>query len=241
MSRFHMMTFMALVAALRPASVHAQESERPSHMATIVSSARGAVRAVPDRATITLAVQTRAASAADAAAENARKQTAVIAALRAAGVRDSQISTQNYAVTPETRYDKEGQAPRVVSYVVSNSIAVEVAASSKIGALIDAALSAGANQVSSVGFSASNAQQLYQRAVTVAVENAKAQAEAMAAAAGGRLGPLIEITTNDGGFSPPGPRAFGGVAMAVAETPIMAGPETVTASVTSKWTFVAGH
>ncbi len=237
MSRFHLVGLVVVLPALFPVSVWAQRAGDSARVPTLVSSARGEVRATPDRATITLAVQTRAASATAAAAENAQRQTAVIAALRAAGVRDSQISTQDYAVTPETRFDKEGQAPRVVSYLVSNTIAVEVSASSRLGALIDTALAAGANQVSSVEFSASNVQQLYQKALAIAVQNARAQAQAMASAAGGRIGQVIDISTS-GGLEPPAPRPFRGVAMAALETPVMVGRESVTASVTGRWEFI---
>ncbi len=233
-----LVALVTLVPFAVPATAHAQDVETSSRTPLIVTSARGEVRTTPDRATITLSVQTRAASASEAAADNARKQTAVIAALRAAGVRDSQISTQNYAITPETRYDKEGQAPKIVSYLVMNSLSVKTAASAKIGALIDAALSAGANQASSIDFSASNSQELYQRAIASAVTNARAQASAMAAAAGGHLGPLVEIVSNDAGWAPPGPRPMRGVAMAAMETPILPGPEAVSASVTGRWTFV---
>ena len=234
-----LVALMTLVPLTSPVTLRGQEVEGAAHPPLIVSSGRGEIRATPDRATITLSVQTRAASASEAASENARKQTAVIAALRTAGVRDSQISTQNYSITPETRYDKEGQAPRIVSYLVTNSLSVETAASAKIGTLIDASLAAGANQVSSIDFSASNSQELYQKAVASAVANARAQAAAMAAAAGGRLGPLVEIVGNDAGWTPPGPRAMrGALAMAAVETPVMPGQETITASVTARWTFV---
>lgn len=219
-------------------TARAQVADAAVHVPLIVSSARGEIRVTPDRATITLSVQTRAASASDAASENARRQTAVIAALRSAGVRDSQISTQDYAITPETRYDKGGQAPRIVSYLVTNGLAVRTSASAKIGALVDAALAAGANQISAIDFSASNSQELYQKAVASAVTNARAQAVAMAAAAGGHLGSLVEIVSNDAGWIPPGPRPMSGIAMAAVETPILSGPEIITASVTARWTFV---
>jgi uncharacterized protein len=234
-------TTLMLLAVGGAVQLRAQDAAVPSRTPLIVSSAHGEVKAPPDQATITLSIQTRAGSAAQAASENAHKQSAVLAALDSAGVRDSQISTQNYSIVPETRYDKQGQVPRIVSYLVVNSISVETGTSARLGALIDAALSAGANQVSSVDFTVSNSQQLYQRAVAVAVENAQAQAQAMAAAAGGHLGSLVEMVSNDAGWTRPAPLAFRGVAMAAAETPIIAGPRTVSASVTGRWIFLPSH
>ena len=237
-NRFIVAAWSALVLAL-PASARAQNTASGSSAPIISTSARGEAKVTPDRASITLSVQSRAASATDAASENARKQTAVIAALRALAIPDSQIATQNYTMTPETRYEKDGQAPHVVSYLVTNSLSVELTDISKVGKVIDATLNAGANVVSSIDFFASRASQLYLQALSAAVANARAEAEAMARAGGGRLGPLIEVTNNDGGWSPPAPRGIRTMSMAAAaETPIMAGPESITASVTGRWVFV---
>jgi len=237
-NRFVVAVWSASVLAL-PAGVRAQNAAPAASGPIISTSARGEVRVTPDRASITLSVQSRAASATDAASENARKQTAVIAALRALAIPDSQIATQNYTMTPETRYDKEGQAPHVVSYLVTNSLRVELTDISRVGKVIDASLNAGSNQVSSINFLASRANQLYLQALAAAVVNARAEAETMARAGGGRLGPLIEMANNDAGWSPPMPSAVRSMSMAASpETPIMAGPESITASVTGRWMFV---
>ena len=218
-------------------SLHAQRavSEVPSSVITV--SAQGEVQAIPDRAYVLVSVQTRNVSAGVAAGENAAKQTAVIAALRSLGLSESQISTQNYTVNPETRNDNTDHTPRIVSYLVSNSLRVEVVDLSVIGKVIDSALSHGANQVSSVTFFESEAPQLYLKALTAAVGNAKAQADAMASAAGGHLGTLLELNSDGGRL----PSPMGNVRMAsfaAAETPIMPGQETIQASVNGKWVFI---
>lgn len=204
----------------------------------ITVSAQGEIQVVPDRAYVLVSVQTRSSSAAAAAGENANKQTAVIASLRSLGVKDSQISTQNYTVVPETRNDNLDHTPRIVSYLVSNSLRVEVTDLATVGKVIDSALSHGANQVSSVDFFESQAVDLYRKALAEAVANAKAQAEIMASAAGGHLGSLLEL--NSSGVRMPSPM-FGAVRMAgvaSSETPIMPGQDTIEASVTAKWVFV---
>ncbi|HEX8715584.1 MAG TPA: SIMPL domain-containing protein [Gemmatimonadaceae bacterium] len=204
----------------------------------ITVSAQGEIQVVPDRAYVLVSVQTRSSSAAAAAGENANKQTAVITSLRSLGVKDSQISTQNYTVVPETRNDNLDHTPRIVSYLVSNSLRVEVTDLATVGKVIDSALSHGANQVSSVDFFESQAVDLYRKALAEAVANAKAQAEIMASAAGGHLGSLLEL--NSSGVRMPSPM-FGAVRMAgvaSSETPIMPGQDTIEASVTAKWVFV---
>src|SRR2546428_3032046 len=89
--------------------VAAQEPSRPQ-VPQIVTSGQGEVRVTPDKAVLTIGVQTRAVTAADASAQNSRKQRAVIDAIRAKGVPAEQIATSAFNVIPETRYDREGQA-----------------------------------------------------------------------------------------------------------------------------------
>jgi uncharacterized protein YggE len=210
---------------LAASSVPAQQTSSEPRSPMITVSAHGEIQVVPDRAYILLSVQTRESSAAEAASENAAKQTAIITALRSMGIAASQISTQNYTVSPETRNDSGNHTPRVVSYLVSNSIRIEVSDLSLIGRVVDASLSHGANQVSSLSFFESNADQLYRNALTLAVSNAKAQANVMAIAAGGHLGELIELNSGEERFPSP---VMGNVRMATfatAETPIMPGQE----------------
>ncbi len=229
-----------LVPSMLVATSSLAAQQPPSALApsAITVSARGEIQAVPDRAYILLSVQTRAAAATVASADNASKQTAVVAALRGLGLTNSQISTQGYSVNPETRNDTGDHAPRVVSYLVSNSIRIEVSDLSLVGKIIDSALSHGANRVSSISFFESNADQLYRSALTAAVANARAQAQVMATAAGGRLGVLVELSSDGGRMPSPLAGNVRMAAFAVAETPILPGQDVVEASVTGKWVFI---
>lgn len=206
----------------------------------IVTSAQGEARATPDRATIMIGVETRAATAADAAAQNSRKQRAVIAAIRAKGVAPEMIRTSGFNVIPETRYI-QGQEPRTTSYRVTNVVTVDVRRIDLVGPVIDAALGSGSNQINSLTFGFSAADSLRRVALADAVTKARADADAMARAAGGSLGQLLELTASD--VMQPPPRPF--MAMAVAEAdrssvPIQAGEEAIRAGVTARWQFVSG-
>src|SRR5438477_6023634 len=118
-------TVMVVLSAGTSARGQEPQREAPRPMVPqIVTSAQGEVRVIPDRATITIGVQTRRTTAADAATENSRKQRAVIDAIRAKGVAPEMISTTNFNVTPETQYGPQGQEPRTTSYLVSNVVAV---------------------------------------------------------------------------------------------------------------------
>jgi uncharacterized protein YggE len=187
-----------------------------------------------------VSVQTRAPTAASAAAENANKQEAVLTALRALGLGNDQLSTINYNVYPEQRYEA-GKEPVIVGYNVTNTILVDVRKLSQVGAVIDAALSHGANMITSLQFYASNTEAARRSAIATAIEKARADAEAAARAAHGSLGTLLEI--NIGAYSPPPPRPMmmmNGVAARAAQapTPINPGEETLSVEVNTRWRFI---
>ena len=208
---------------------------------SLVTSGQGEAKVSPDRVSVLVNVQTRGATAAAAAAENARRTKAVLDALGELGLPKDQLSTEGYSAYPELRYDREGGSPRVIGYVVTNSVRAESKRVEQAGAIIDAALAAGANLINSLSFYASSIDEPRRQAIALAVASARADAEAMAQAAGGRLGALLELSTQ-GPTVPPRPMfdmaARGKVAMAE-QTPINPGQHTVNVFVTARWTFVA--
>src|SRR6266550_2788626 len=225
---------------LAPSVVHAQDSRTTVNLVPqIAVTGRGEVKVSPDRATIQISVQTRASTAAAAAAENANKQQAVLAALRALGLGNDQLSTINYNVYPEQRYE-QGKEPVVVAYNVTNTILAEVRKLNQVGPVIDAALSHGANMITSLQFYASNTEVARRSAIGTAIEKARADADAAARAAQGSLGTLLEI--NIGSYSPPPPRPMmmmgRAAGVAQAETPINPGEETLSVEVSTRWRFI---
>jgi uncharacterized protein YggE len=228
---------------LAPLSGHAQDSRATIEpVPQIAVTGRGEIKVSPDRATIQISVQTRATTAAAAAAENATKTQSVLAALRSLGLTNDQLSTINYNVYPDQRYDP-GKDPVIVGYNVTNTVLVDVRKLNQVGPVIDAALSHGANMVNSLQFYASNTETARRAAIATAIEKARADAEAAAKAAGGSLGTLLEI--NVGAYSPPPPRPLmmariaGGVAQA--DTPINPGEETLSVEVSTRWRFNPGR
>ena len=224
---------------LAPLTLLAQDS--PAPLATIPQIAvtgRGEIKVSPDRATIQISVQTRAATAAAAAAENATKQQSVLSALRALGFTNDQLSTVNYNVYPEQRYD-QGKEPVIVGYNVTNTVLVDVRKLSQVGPAIDAALSHGANMITSLQFYASNTETARRTAIGTAIEKARADADAAAHAAGGSLGSLLEINIGAYNAPPPRPLMMARIAGGVAQdaTPIQPGEETLSVEVSTRWRF----
>lgn len=206
----------------------------------ILVTGHGEIRITPDRASIQIGVESRAVTAAAAAAENANKQASIIAAIKRLGVADQLITTSNYSVSPEQRYDPN-HSPVVTGYRVTNTVVVEVRKLASVGQVLDAALTNGANVISGLSFFASDTDSARRVAIASAVTAAKADAQAAARAAGGALGGLIEV--NVGAYSPPLPRPLmmnAGMASRTmqADTPISAGLETVSVDVLTKWKFI---
>ena len=236
-------SLVLFTAVVAPLTVQSQDSRATNDaIPQIAVTGRGEVKVSPDRATIQVSVQTRAATAAAAASENSTKQQSVLAALRALGLGSDQLSTINYNVYPEQRYE-QGKEPVVVAYNVTNTILVDVRKLTQVGPVIDAALSHGANMITSLQFYASNTETARRSAIATAIEKARADAEAAARAAHGSLGTLLEI--NIGAYSPPPPRPMmmsrvAGVAQMDA-TPINAGEETLSVEVSTRWRFIPGQ
>lgn len=232
----HKYAMIVLAAALGAGSRAGAQMLSGTTTPQIVTSGVGEARVAPDRATILIGVQSRASTAAAASADNARRQRAILDTLRAIGLPSDQLSTVNYNVSPEMQYPNGGP-PRVTGYIVSNNVRVELRRLEDIGRVIDAALGKGANEISSLQFSSSKADSVRRAALAGAVSRARADAEALARAAGGSLGPLIELSTNS---SPPRPmmQTFVATAMPAARTPIEPGEQTISATVTARWAFV---
>lgn len=232
-SVFALSSYTAALEAQTPAA-------SASLPASLVTSGQAEERVTPDRVSVLVNIQTRAATAAAAAADNARRTRAVLEALAALGLSKDQLSTEGYTAYPEMNYDRPGNTPRVVGYVVTNSVRAESKRVDQAGAIIDAALGAGANMINGLSFYASSIEEARRKAIGAAVASARADAEAMAQAAGGRIGALIELSTQ-GPTVPPRPMfdlaARAKTAMAE-PTPINPGQQTVTVFVTARWGFV---
>lgn len=186
----------------------------------------GHVDAVPDEAEFSLGITTKAQSAREALAANSAQMRRLIAALKAAGIADRDIQTQDVSVWPA--YD-EG-AEKSGGYTASNSVSVRIRQIDRAGAVLEAASQAGANQVYGPALTREDREGLEAKALEQAVENARKRAETLAKAAGvdvGRVMAMSESSEPDYEFS--GRLA---VDTASAEVPIEKGTQEITASVT---------
>lgn len=231
--------FSILITLLPHSQLESQTAPRDSARAEIVTAATGEAQLVPDRATVYVGVQSRAATAAAAARDNAQRQRAVIESIVALGIPREQIGTENYSVAPDTRYDQATQKTTITGYVVNNVVRVELRRVDQVASVLDAALAKGANQINSLDFFASNSDSARHVALVQAIARSRADAEVMAQAAGGSLGQLIELSTNDAGPRPVYRMAAAMGVAGAAPTPIEPGQQRIQVSVSARWRFIA--
>ncbi len=209
-------------------------AQTPSSQTTepvIVTSATGEVTISPDKAVVWIGVETTESLAAKAARETASKLRALVDTLVALGFSRDSLPTTGYSVGPEWR-DGEGER----CYQARATIRLDVSDLERIPEILDAALAAGANNIPYIQLEAEDTETARQTAISQAVDKARKDAEALARAAGGRLGHLLELS-----MKPEYGYAF---EMATAEiAPFSSMPftpqnVTVTARVTAKWQYL---
>ena len=195
---------------------------------TVTTHGHGVVTVVPDRATVTAGVQTRAPTAAAALAANARLVDAVAAALRAAG--GTNLQTQQVSLYPQT--NEQGE---VTGYLAEDSMSARTKIAGA-GALIDAAVGAGANTVSGPALDVSDRDALYRDALAKAVADARGKAEAIAQAGGFAVGAVSTVVEGDS-ETPPVQTFAAALATKDAATPIEPGTQEIAADVTVSFTM----
>lgn len=196
----------------------------------LIVQGEGKVTAVPDKATISLGVETRNPSAIMAASENARLMNETIAALLAAGISRNEIQTSTYSLgtvqqeEPVASEKVQNEAPQ---FIASNIVTASLNNTADVGRVLDAAVSAGSNSIQEVSFDLKDPQPQKDLALTEAIEDARRKAEIAARAAGVNLGRLLEISEGYGYVSLASKSASFDIA-----TPVSPGNMEITASVT---------
>jgi len=186
----------ALVIAALPLMFAFSASAQSAPAArTIEVGGTGETRTSPDTAELSVAIETTGKTAAEAANRNASLAEKVTAALKAKLGDKGKISTSGYSLNPQYDQRPGHENQTIIGYAAQNSIIVETGAIDLVGALIDSAISAGANRVDYLNFTVKNDVKARSEAITIATRDARAQADALAAALGVKLGKVIKAST----------------------------------------------
>ena len=231
MRRFTLPIIAALAAACSAPQAVADPSEQPR---TISVSGQGEALATPDMAVVTIGVQTDGATAADALRANSSAMKATIDKLKEMDIEARDIQTSNLSVNPRYDYERNRSQPEIIGFRANNSVRVRLRDLEKAGAVIDEAVSTGANSLGGISFTFADPKPLHDAARQDAIADAMARAALLADAAGVKLGPVLTI--HDGHVATP---RGGDMVMVTAQrmeadfaAPIETGESSIRANVT---------
>lgn len=189
---------VALAAGLIACSCMTAQAEDSRR--SITTTGNGVVIAQNNRAVMYLAVETMSADAKQAAQDNANIMTKVKHAVIGAGAAPDKIETDNYTLYPVYEYDKGKVKSR--KYEVNNRMKVVVEDLTKAGAVMDAAISAGANRIENIMFTVRNPGKYKDDALREAAQDARRKADIIAASLGKTVTNIISVTDNSVRVSP---------------------------------------
>lgn len=194
-------------------------------------SATGEVSRVPDLAIISAGVQTLQPTATAAIEENATRMERVRAALKRAGIADADIQTSSISLNPEYRY-AENQPPVLTGYRASNTVNVKFRDLKRSGAILDALVREGANQINGPSLTIDKPEEAYDEARIKAIAVGRRRAEIYARALGMRVVRILSVSEGGGSFPGPMPVAYArDAAMAVSKTEIIPGTQDIQVTV----------
>ncbi|MFN2375534.1 MAG: SIMPL domain-containing protein [Candidatus Binatia bacterium] len=228
-------TLLLASALVLPAAAAAEETPPPR---TIRVQGNFTVKAVPDRASIAVSVVTRAPTAGEASAANARVSKEVLTRLRAAVKAPGEVRTGGYDLAPEYDYSADrggGEGPRLVGYTSTNRFSIVSADLDGVGALLDASVAAGANRIDSISFFLEDDEAARREALIQAGRAARTEAGTIAESLGVEVGEVLDAATVS---SPSPPIVYGREKMAMAmraedaSTEVVPGTLEISASVT---------
>jgi uncharacterized protein YggE len=229
-------TLLALFAflALAPLQALAALAHDEPQKRTISLVATGAVKTTPDKVDISTGVTSEAKSAREALDQNTEAMAKVVEALKADGIEPKDIQTTNFSVSPVYEQRKEGTAPFVVGYRVTNQVRITLHDTKKLGAILDKVVSLGANQIDSIEFGVDEPEALKDEARKLALKNVTDNAKLYAEAADVGLGQILSISEEESSYQPRFAPAATRMEMSK-DVPIEAGTASVEVRVRVTW------
>ena len=180
---------LLVAAAITSLPVHA--AERTDKLVTVTGEAT--VAAAPDMALIRIGVTSQGKNARAASDADTKEMTAVLAAIRESGVAERDIQTTSLSLQPQYDPNKTGSA-RLIGFQANNQVTVKIRDIVQLPAILDRAISAGANEMAGIEFVVSNQSKLLDKARIEAIEDAHRKAELYANAAGMKVGRVMSIS-----------------------------------------------
>jgi uncharacterized protein YggE len=198
-------------------------------------TATGKTTRVPDLATIRAGVVTQAPTAAAALSDNANRMSAVLSALKRAGIQPRDVATANVSLQPQYRYE-DNKPPVITGYQATNTVSIRFRDIAKSGQILDALVAQGANQIDGPNLSLDQPDAALDEARVDAVKRAQARAQLYAKAAGLSVSRILTIAEGGEIAGPPPPMPVYRMAAAkAADTQVMPGESDVTVTITVRF------
>jgi len=190
--RTRWLTVLMAASMLASAGV-AKAAEVPLRLVSVTGS--GEVKAQPDMAYVTLGVEARRPTLAEARTEVNATVERIMALTRELKIEPKFVDSTRLQVQPDYRWDEKASQQVLLGYVVSRQVDVELHDLDRLGTLLEKSVSAGVNQVGGARLDSSRRKELERAALTQAVDDARLNADALARAAGAKLGPVQSLNT----------------------------------------------
>lgn len=193
---------LLMTLMLLPVFAVAEEADAPAvaEGATITVTGSTAMSLKADYARVSVGVSTEATTVDAASQENNVLIHAVIDALKAAGIAEADIVTSSYSVYAQYDYSSFTGKETMSGYKVTNQLSVIIRDMEHIGATLDKATAAGANNIYNIEFLSTRADEAQDEAITYAVQDAMRRAKLLATAAGLKLGGIVSISDSTSGW-----------------------------------------
>jgi uncharacterized protein YggE len=162
----------------------------------ITVTGEGEVKAVPDMAYVTLGVEARKPSLAEARAQVTAAVERLLALTRELKIDPKFVDSTQLQVQPEYRWNEKDSQRVLLGYVVSRQVEVELRDLERLGALLERSVSAGVNVLGGARLDSTRRKELEREALAKAVDDARLDAEALAKAANTRLGPVYSLSAS---------------------------------------------
>ena len=209
----------------RPAA--AQSNSGVPGMRQVSVLGHGEVKARPDTATIQIGIDTEAANAKDALAQNNTQAQALQQKLAELKIDTKDIQTSNFSISPT--YGNDGR--QVTGYRVSNIVTVTIRNLDSASTLLDQVVQAGANNIYGISFSVADTQKLMEQARQAAMADAKVRATQLATAGGAAVGDVLIISENVSAPPVPMPMLDRAAAQGAPSVPVQAGEQSISIDV----------
>ncbi|QWU16433.1 hypothetical protein SAMN04487895_10740 [Paenibacillus sophorae] len=212
----------------KPQKAYAEEVQK--NIVSVVG--KGELSMKPDIVYLSIGVDASASTAQEAQKTNGAKIQKLTALLKNTwGISEKDIQTAEFYVQPNYTYnEKEGQ--QVKGYNAHHVLRVAYRDLAKVGALLDAASEAGANNIGNARFAVEDTSAFEAQVIEKAMANADVKAAAIAKAAKRTLGQVLTVSQNDGGASPvlyeENARAMANVADSASGTAVQPGEVKIT-------------